>query len=61
MGYIKHDTLTILSPQKKIEFFKIDFITGAAQKLPAIPRLQTEAIAWYQTASNFFNTKKYLF
>ena len=61
MGYLKHDTLTILSPQKKIEFFKVDLSTGAAQKLTAIPRLQSEAVAWYQTASNFFHNEKYTY
>ncbi len=59
MGYIKKDTLIILSPQKKISIFKIDFKTGAASKIKLAENLKDEAIAWYQGASYLFNSKHY--
>lgn len=61
MGYIKNDTLVILSPQQKIETFKIDFITGAANKISASERLNNEAIAWYQGASWLFKNNGYYY
>jgi phosphoglycerol transferase MdoB-like AlkP superfamily enzyme len=59
MGYVKHDTLVILSPQKKISIFKVDFATGAATKIQMSETLKNEAIAWYQGASYLFNSRKY--
>lgn len=61
MGYVKSDTLTILSPQKKISTFKIDFKTGAARKIENNPLLSDEAVAWYQTAGFLFHSGKYQF
>ncbi|MDB5201909.1 MAG: sulfatase [Ferruginibacter sp.] len=59
MGYVKNDTLVILSPQKKISSFKIDFATGAATKVIGNQRLTDEAIAWYQGASYLFDNNGY--
>jgi phosphoglycerol transferase MdoB-like AlkP superfamily enzyme len=59
MGYIKNDTLVILSPQKKIETFKIDFKTGGSKKIINDDILKDEAIAWYQGASFLFNSGGY--
>ncbi|MEO5942212.1 MAG: sulfatase-like hydrolase/transferase [Ferruginibacter sp.] len=59
MGYIKHDTLVILSPQKKVNSFKIDFKTGAATGIGTSERLKDEAIAWYEGASFLFNSNGY--
>ena len=59
MGYIKNDTLVILSPQKKINMYKIDFKTGLNQKIGESENLKNEAIAWYQGASFLFNNKGY--
>ena len=59
MGYIKNDTLIILSPQQKIESFKIDFTTGAASKTPKSEKLTKEAIAWYQLSSWLFKNGGY--
>ncbi|CAN5731819.1 LTA synthase family protein [soil metagenome] len=60
MGYIKHDTMVILSPQKKINMYKIDFQTGVNKMIPLNENLKNEAIAWYQGASFLFNSKGYL-
>ena len=59
MGYVKNDTLVILSPQKKITLFKIDFKTGATAKINMSETLKDEAIAWYQSASYLFNSSGY--
>lgn len=61
MGYVKGDTLVILSPQKKVAVFKTDFNTGMSKPIPSNPSLVAEAIAWYQSASYFFSEKKYRF
>lgn len=60
MGYIKNDTLVILSPHQKISMYKIDFTTGTNTKIPLNKNLENEAIAWYQGASYLFNNKGYL-
>ena len=59
MGYVKNDTLVILSPQKKVTIFKVDFKTGAAAKINMSDKLKDEAIAWYQGASYLFTSKGY--
>jgi len=59
MGYVKSDTLVILSPVRKVASFKINFSTGAAVAVKASPELVNEAIANYQTASYLFTTKSY--
>lgn len=61
MGYIKNDTLVILSPQKKVSMYKTDFNTGVNKKIAVAPKLRDEAIAWYQGASYLFRNKGYLF
>ncbi|MFN8247572.1 MAG: sulfatase-like hydrolase/transferase [Ferruginibacter sp.] len=61
MGYIKHDTLVILSPQKKVAMYKTDLQTGQSKKINPHQNLVNEAIAWYQGASFLFNNGKYSF
>ena len=59
MGYIKNDTLVILSPQKKVNMYKTDFSTGLNTKIPISEPLKDEAIAWYQGASFLFKNGGY--
>lgn len=59
MGYLKNDTLVILSPQKKINMFKTDFVSGASKKISIDEDLKNEAIAWYQGAGFLINEGKY--
>ncbi len=59
MGYIKSDTMVILSPQRKIATYKIHFDNGAAEKITENPALSKEAIAWYQGASWLFKNNGY--
>jgi len=59
MGYIKNDTLVILSPQKKISMYKTNLVTGASQKIEISEKLKDEAIAWYQSASFLFKSNGY--
>ena len=61
MGYLKHDTLVILSPKKTVRMYKTDINTGVALNIPLSARLVNEAIAWYQGASYLFNSGKYRF
>nr|MBP9097888.1 sulfatase-like hydrolase/transferase [Ferruginibacter sp.] len=59
MGYIKHDTLVILSPRQGIDMYKTNFINGTNVKIPVNEKLKNEAIAWYQGASFLFKSGKY--
>ena len=59
MGFLKGDTLVILSPQKKMAMFKVDYGTGISGPIPTDQSLVNEAIAWYQTASFLFQQRKY--
>lgn len=59
MGYLKHDSLVILSPQKKIFMYKTDLKTGVYEKIQMNENLKNEAIAWYQGASFLINNGKY--
>lgn len=59
MGYIKNDTLIILSPKNMVRMFKIDFNSDATISLPVNTRLLNEAISWYQGASYLYNHEKY--
>ena len=51
LGYLKGDQLVILSPQQKIEAFKVDTTTFATSPLKSLPVLTNEAISYYQSAS----------
>jgi phosphoglycerol transferase MdoB-like AlkP superfamily enzyme len=59
MGFVKGDTLTILSPQQKIQCFKIDFSTGLAAKIAPESKLSAQAIAWYHGASFLYKNGEY--
>jgi phosphoglycerol transferase MdoB-like AlkP superfamily enzyme len=59
MGYIKNDTLVILSPQKKVNMYKTDLNTGVNKKIAISEPLKREAIAWYQGASFLFKSNGY--
>jgi phosphoglycerol transferase MdoB-like AlkP superfamily enzyme len=59
MGYLKNDTLVILSPKKKVRAYKIDISSGNAAAIPLSPAIVAEAIAWYQGASYLYNSGKY--
>ncbi|MCF0074184.1 LTA synthase family protein [Dyadobacter sp. CY261] len=54
LGYIKHDSLVILRPQKQAATFMPDFRDGSAKESPINKHLVEEAIAWYQCASSQF-------
>ena len=59
MGYLKNDTLVILSPQKKVNMYKTDLLTGTNKKIALSEHLKNEAIAWYQGASFLFKNNSY--
>ena len=54
LGYLKNGTLTVLSPGRRIEAFRIAAGTDAATPVEPDPVLAREAIAYYQTASRAF-------
>ena len=54
LGYYNNDMLTVLSPKRKVEAFKIDPISYEAEKSKVNPEQLQEAIAYYQTASRAF-------
>ena len=59
LGYLKKDTLVILSPKKKIRMYKTNLNSGEATAIPLSQQLVKEAIAWYQGASYLFKSGKY--
>ncbi len=59
MGYIKNDTLVILSPQKKVTMYKTELFSGFNEKIDVSDRLKNEAIAWYQGANYLFKNNRY--
>jgi len=56
LGYIKHDSLVILKPQRISGTFLPNFKDGSSRPVTSDKRLVEEAIAWYQSAS--FQFKK---
>jgi phosphoglycerol transferase MdoB-like AlkP superfamily enzyme len=60
IAYARDNKMVILSPQKKIEMFRVNFITGEETKIRLEDSLVNEAIAYYQTASYLFNKSMYL-
>lgn len=56
LGYIKHDSLVILKPQRISGTFVPNFKDGSSRPVTSNKRLVEEAIAWYQSAS--FQFKK---
>lgn len=51
LGFVKDNVLTILSPQKKIEFQNLE---GDSDSNAPVDSLETAAICWYQSASYAF-------
>ena len=57
LGYVKNDTLTILSPDKKATAWHIDdWQTSEYSSLEADSALLDEAVAYYQTAAYLFKS-----
>jgi phosphoglycerol transferase MdoB-like AlkP superfamily enzyme len=58
IGYIKEDKLLILSPQKKVSYYKFDRYSGNLENQSIEENSLSEAISYIQTAT--FVTKKKL-
>ncbi|MBN8577609.1 MAG: sulfatase-like hydrolase/transferase [Cytophagales bacterium] len=56
LGYLKGSNLAILSPRQKVEMFALDEKLNPYKKVN-IDTLESEAVAWYQTASYAFKHK----
>lgn len=54
LGYMAHDSLVVLKPQRLSGTFLPDFTDGSARPAADNPRLTRQAIAWYQCASYQF-------
>lgn len=59
LGFLKHDTLVVQSPVKKIKTYQPDFVTGDAKEIEGSPAITSEAIAYYQAISWLIKNKKY--
>lgn len=57
LGYIKNNRLTILSPQQKITYYRINDQTGEMVTETSDDELQKESIIYYQSA-NYVNKEK---
>lgn len=55
MGYIHNDKLVILSPQRRVQTYKIDdYKESGYTKIDNDPQLTDEAVTWYQSASYLY-------
>ena len=55
LGYLKNNTLIVLSPKQKTQAYQVDMQSFESISLPIPPEdLLKEAIAYYQTASNSY-------
>ncbi|MEO8999264.1 MAG: LTA synthase family protein, partial [Rhodanobacter sp.] len=55
LGYLHHDVLTVLEPQRKLEQMKPDYATGDATPITPQDESQIDqAIAYYQVTSELF-------
>lgn len=59
LGFLKHDTLVVQSPVKKVKTYQPDFTTGDAREIEGDTTLTREAIAYYQVISWLIKHKKY--
>ncbi len=59
IGFIKHDTLVALLPNKAVNSYKVNFEDFAAKKIDNPQKIVDQAIAWYQTASYLFRSNGY--
>ena len=57
LGFIRHDSLVILKPQRIVTTFLPDFKDGTAKPSQSSETLTSEAVSWYQTASYQFKNK----
>jgi phosphoglycerol transferase MdoB-like AlkP superfamily enzyme len=55
VGYLRGDRLVKLGPRRDHEVYKPDFKDGSAERLPADPELENEAVSWYQAAAWAYN------
>lgn len=51
LGYLCHDTLVVLNPQKQVMVYKADYQNETSTPIAPNQKLIDEAIAWYETAS----------
>ncbi|KIA96899.1 sulfatase [Pedobacter kyungheensis] len=61
LGYIKHQKLVVLDPNKKSGTYQPDFKTGNAEKRPEDQQLTNETIANYQMAAYLYQNGLYGF
>ncbi|MDD3005100.1 alkaline phosphatase family protein [Flavobacterium sp.] len=58
LGYMKNDSIMVLSNQKKNHFYKWNKLTNSLSKLPINNSFLNEAISMYQTADYLYKNKK---
>ncbi len=54
LGYLDTAKLVILSPQRQAETYRWDLAKGEQSPVPADPQRIKEAVAWYQTAYEYY-------
>jgi phosphoglycerol transferase MdoB-like AlkP superfamily enzyme len=54
LGFLKSDSLLVLSPQKKVEAFEVMDDRESLRETAAAKSLEAEAITWYQASSYAF-------
>ncbi|CAG0984296.1 Lipoteichoic acid synthase 1 [Burkholderiales bacterium] len=54
LGYLRGGVLTVLSPGRRVDAYRVEARTHESVPIPVEPALEREAIAYYQTASRAF-------
>ena len=54
LGYLRDGVLTVLTPGRKVESFRVDPVTRETAPMPVDQAYAREAIAYYQTAARAF-------
>jgi phosphoglycerol transferase MdoB-like AlkP superfamily enzyme len=57
LGYIKNDSLLILSPREKVELYHFERLTGKMAKIAPEAGIEEEAISYYQGSSYLIKQK----
>ncbi len=60
LGYLQQDTMVVLSAQKKVKMYKVNFKSGTAAEIESQNQYVQEAIAWYQSAYFLYKNNKYI-
>ena len=57
MGYMEGDRMVVLSPTRKVEYFRVDRASGTTTAIPADETLLMNALAYYQGSAHVYKNR----